>query len=514
MLVRNSYVLFDNRTEQRASPYDQTSQHLHRVLTWKSGAFLALTTITGVFTTVGFMIGLVGAWAVIVIWSVAMIIATAQAFLYAEMATMFPDTAGGVAAYAHEGFRKYTVFVGPIVCWGYWLGYSLVQAVIALIFGQVVQAQWFPSQTWGADVFSVHVGLPHILGAAALISVYLLNVFGIRPAARMTSIGLVIFTAFVAVMVVLPFVTGDWSASQLSWHLDDWKLGLVLVYLASWTTFAVEGPSLFAPEYERPGTDTPKAIQVCAVVMLGIFTLVPFATSGTIGEKAIGDNPSGYAVTVMQKYWHGSSSLVIAVLVIGMWVTLLATSAQAARALLGLARSDVTVKQLAKLNRHGMPGRALAMDSAVNLLILFFVGNTVAIVAASNFGYILCCSFAAFAYVLLRRDRPDWPRPYKLSRAGVPIALVLGVVNLFLAIYGVTHPSLAGYGGAKESVIAVCLLFVSVPLFLYRRLWQDRGTPFQWREATPITPDDHSAHAADEFAETPDPAQPNSVETV
>ena len=57
----------------------ETSQHLHRVLTWKSGAFLALTTITGVFTTVGFMIGIVGAWAVIAIWSVSMIIATVQA---------------------------------------------------------------------------------------------------------------------------------------------------------------------------------------------------------------------------------------------------------------------------------------------------------------------------------------------------------------------------------------------------------------------------------------------------
>src|SRR5512146_1373544 len=143
MLVRNPYFLYDNRTLQGAHFMTETSQHLHRVLTWKSGAFLALTTITGVFATVGFMIGLVGAWAVIAIWSASMIIATAQAFLYAEMATMFPDTAGGVAAYAHEGFRRYTVFVGPIVCWGYWLGYSLVQAVIALIFGEVIQAQWF-----------------------------------------------------------------------------------------------------------------------------------------------------------------------------------------------------------------------------------------------------------------------------------------------------------------------------------------------------------------------------------
>jgi len=477
-----------------------SAQQLHRVLTWKSGAFLGLTTILGVFTTVGFMIGIVGAWAVIAIWATSMVIATAQAFLYAELATMFPDVAGGVAAYAHEGFRRYTVFIGPIVCWGYWLGYSLVQAVIALIFGQVVQAQWFPTQTWGVDVLSVHVGLPHLLGASALVSVYLLNLFGIRPAARVTSIGIIIFTVFVSAMVVLPFATGHFSAHQLTWHLDDPQLAIVLLYLAGWTTYAVEGPSLFAPEYRSPGTDTPKAIRACAMVMLAIFTVVPFVASGTIGDKAIGANPSGYAVDVMTKAWPGSASLVITILALGLWVTLIGTSAQAARALLGISRSDLTIKQLSPLNAFGMPGRALTMDLTVNLLILFLVGSTVAIVAASNFGYILCCGLACWAYVLLRRDRPAWPRPYRLAKGWSAVAVLLGLVDLFIAGFGVSHPSLAGYGGVKETVISLTLLLVCVPLFLIRRLWQDRDGAFAWREHTPTLPSDRE-HVADRYAE-------------
>lgn len=486
----------------------EATQQMARVLNWRSGAFLGLTTILGVFTTVGFMVGLVGAWAVIFIWTLSMLLGIGQAFLYAEMATMFPDTAGGVAAYAHEGFRKYTVFVGPVAMWGYWLGWSLIQAVSAFVFGSIVQAQWFAGQTWSVDLLGAEFGLAHVLGAGALLSVYLLNIVGIKPAARLTTLGVSIFAVVAAAMVVLPFASGDWSADELTWRLDSPALGIVLFYLASWTTFGTEGPSLFACEYRDPGTDTPKAIKVCGAVMLAAFTLVPLAAPGTIGEKAIGANPSGYAVDLMNKYWSGSASLMIAILALGLWVTLLATSAQAARALLGLARSDATIKQLAFLNRHGMPGRALAMDTAVNLFILFFVGNTVGIIAASNFGYILCCSFAAFAFVLLRRDRPDWPRPFKLSRIWVPIALLIGVVNLFVALYGVTHPSLARYGGVKEIVIALALLFVCVPLFLYRRLWQDRGTPFQWREVTPTTPADQSAHIADEFADsTPEPTK-------
>ena len=208
------------------------------------------------------------------------------------------------------------------------------------------QAEWFPGQTWGTDVWSVHVGLPHILGAAALISVFLLNIFGIKPAARVTTIGVSIFAIAAAAMVVLPFVTGTWSIHELTWNLDSPRLALVLIYLASWTTFAAEGPSLFACEYKSPGTDTPKAIRACAFVMLAVFMLVPFATTGAIGEKAIGANPSGYAVDVMEKYWHGSSGVVIAILAVGLWVTLVGTGAQAARALLGISRSDLTVKQL------------------------------------------------------------------------------------------------------------------------------------------------------------------------
>ncbi len=469
------------------------AHRLPRVLSWKSGAFLGLTTILGVFTTVGFMIGLVGAWSVVAIWAVSMVVATAQAFLYAEMATMFPDTAGGVAAYANEGFRRYTVFVGPIVSWGYWLAYSLVQAAVALIFGQVVQAQWFPEQTWGIDVLGVHIGLAHVLAAAALVSVFLLNIFGIRPAARVTSLGVIIFTVFVAVMVVLPFIEGKWSGAELTWRLDDPKLALVLLYLAGWTTYAVEGPSLFAPEYRSPGSDTPKAIRVCAMLMIGVFTIVPFVVSGTIGEKAIGDNPNGYAVDVMNVLWPGSSSLVVAVVAIGLWVTLVGTSAQAGRALLGISRSDLTVKQLSTLNKYGMPGRALGVDLAVNVLILFLVGNTVAIVAASNLGYFICCGLACWAYVLLRRDRPDWPRPYRLSRKWGVVAMALGIFNLSVAAVGVSNPELAGRGGPKETLIALALLFVCIPLFLLRRLWQDRDQTFAWREGTPAVPpgDEH-----------------------
>ena len=44
--------------------------------------------------------------------------------VYSELAAMFPDKSGGIAIYAHEGWRKYSTLVGPVATLGYWFAWS------------------------------------------------------------------------------------------------------------------------------------------------------------------------------------------------------------------------------------------------------------------------------------------------------------------------------------------------------------------------------------------------------
>ena len=53
---------------------------------------------------------------------------------------MFPDKTGGISLYAHEGWRKYTTFVGPIAAFGYWIGWSVVLSIFGKIVGDLVIA--------------------------------------------------------------------------------------------------------------------------------------------------------------------------------------------------------------------------------------------------------------------------------------------------------------------------------------------------------------------------------------
>jgi amino acid transporter len=116
-----------------------------------------------------------------------------------------------------------------------------------------------------------------------------------------------------------------------------------------------------------------------------------------------------------------------------------------------------------------------------------FFGSAIEILAAGNLGYMLAHVFALSGFVLLRRDRPNWPRPIRLSRIWVPIAGLLALTNLlFVVAGGFIFANQYGYGLSK-TLIGASVLVIALLLYFYRRIVEDRTT-IQWREATPQLP--------------------------
>jgi amino acid transporter len=147
----------------------------------------------------------------------------------------------------------------------------------------------------------------------------------------------------------------------------------------------------------------------------------------------------------------------------------------------------MTVKQLYHLNRFHVPARAMTVDLVVNVLLVLFISSNLAILYMSNIGYMLAHVFALSGFLLLRRDRPNWPRPIKVGRVWLGIAAVLVVFNTVLVIFGVTNPTLTGYGTWTDMFIGVGVLVASVLLFFYRRIVQDKAR-VTFREEVPEMP--------------------------
>src|SRR5436305_2071738 len=131
------------------------------------------------------------------------------------------------------------------------------------------------------------------------------------------------------------------------------------------------------------------------------------------------------------------------------------------------------IKQLGVLNRHHVPGRAMTVDMVVNILLVVFITSNLAILYMSNIGYVLCHVFALSGFLLLRRDRPNWPRPIKIANGWLPIVAILCALNAVFLLIGALAPKLNGYGTWTDFWIGIGVLLASLALFFFRRIVHD-----------------------------------------
>ena len=468
-------------------------RELRKVLHWHDGFIVAMSIPGALFAALGYTIGSVGAWGALALWAFSSLIAVFMNWIYAELAAMFPDKPGGIALYAHEGWRKHFSLIGPIATFGYWFAWSSVLAIFGMTIGYLVQAEWFPGETWTFDAGAVDVGLPHLIGAGCVIAVWAINMLGIKPAVWLGRVSTFLLLIPIGVFAIIVFLTGDWDSSLLQWNFTGpwggWKLAIVWLYIIGWTAYGVEVAASFAPEYRDTKRDTSMALKAAGLFTFGVFVLVPLGAGGTVTTEDAAANPIGFWVASFDQIVGGASDFMVVILIGAFLLTMNAATADGGRALYGIARDHMTIKQLYHLNHRGIPARAMTLDMIVNLAPDLPDREP----AGDSRGR----QPRLHGRALLRSGRVPAPAqgPTALATADqvalgilIPIAVIICAVNFVLIAVGASSASLSGYGGKKELWIGIGVLLISVLLFVYRRAVQDRA-PIRLREDAPAMPD-------------------------
>ncbi len=470
-------------------------RQLLKAMTWWDGFVVALANPGFLIAALGASIGALGTTGAFVLWTVSVCIGALQNNVYAELATMFPNKPGGIALFAHEAWRKYFTFVGPIATFGYWFAWSSVLAINGLVVGTLIQAEFFSDSTWAEAGAGFDLNLAIALGMGAIVLVWLFNVFGVRPAVWFGYLtgALLILPAFV--LMFLPYITGDWSSDNMQWNIGaGGGLGLALtwLYFMGWSSYGFETVAAFAPEYHSPETDTPRALRASAAFSVVVYALLPLGLGGTLGTEAVAADPTFiafYTTAFDILVGNALGTVMVLCLIAGLLLSMNTATMDGSRALYGISKDGMTIKQLGVLNRNNVPARAMTLDAILNLFLLTYFASAIEILAAGNLGYILAHVFALTGFLLLRRDRPAWPRPIKLSAIWIPIAALLAAANLIFIIFGgFVYADEYGYGIDKTEV-GLLVLAVSLVLYVFRHVVQDR-TGLRLREETPSTPEE------------------------
>ena len=355
---------------------------------------------------------------------------------------MFKDKPGGIALFAHEAWRKYFTPIGPLATFGYWFAWSSVLAVNGLVVGTLIQAEFFSDSTWAESGAGFDLYLRDRASAWPRSSlVWAFNVLGVRPAVWFGYVtgGALLLPAFV--LMFLPYVTGDWSSDNMTWEIGaggGLALALTWLYFMGWSSYGFETVAAFGPEYKDPERDTPRALRSAAAFSVVVYALLPLGVGGTLGTQTIADDPTfiAFYTRPSTRSWATSSDVMVFCLIAGLLLSMNTATMDGSRALYGISKDGMTIKELGVLSSNNVPAPRDDRRRLLNLFLITYFAGAIEIIAAGNLGYMLSHVFALTGFLLLRRDRPDWPRPIKLSAIWVPIAGSARGCNLLFIVVG------------------------------------------------------------------------------
>ncbi|WP_286912305.1 MULTISPECIES: APC family permease [unclassified Pseudomonas] len=452
---------------------------LVKSIRWWDGVAITLSLPAALFVGLGYSIGAIGAWAAIALWASIAAVAVLHNWLYSEMGAMFANKSGGIALYANEAWAARLPCLGPLATYAYWFAWATAPAIWGLAVAQILSQQFWPDVTAHYDLGPLQLGLPQAIALGVALFSWALSMVQLR----FTMVILTVAGVLLMVPVLLfgtSFLTSPaWSTASFTWHTGSGLHGLRTVlawlFIMAWSAYAVEAAASFIPEFRDTVADTRKALRIAALILLLVFTLAPLGLAGLLGEQVMAEQPYGFLQAAAQVLLGGGAALVTWVLIAGILVLSVMGTADAGRALYQSALDGLTVRQFGELNKAGVPARAVTVQLFINVALVLLVGNPLAVIVAGNIGYILAHCLAVAGYVALRLDRPQQPRPIRLGRGWVAVAMALAAFDAVILLVGVTSASITGYGGLKEVLIAVAVLAISQALYRLRRLQERKA---------------------------------------
>ena len=449
-----------------------------KTIRWWDGVAITLSLPAALFVGLGYSMGAIGAWAATALWALIAAVAALHNWLYSEMGAMFSHKSGGIALYANEAWRARIPALGPLATYAYWFAWATAPAIWGLAVSQILTEQFWPEAAFVVDLGILRLDLAQLIALGVALVSWALSMIELRFTLVLIILAGVLLMIPVAIFGSGAFASPSWGVASFTWRvpagLEGLRTVLAWLFVMAWSAYAVEAAASFIPEYRDTVRDTRKALRISALVLLSVFTLTPLGLAGLLGEATLADHPNGFLQAGAQALLGGGAAAMTLVLIAGILVLSVIGTADAARALYQSARDGLTIRQFGVLNRHGVPARAVTTQLAINVALVLFVGNALAVIVAGNVGYVLAHLLAVAGFIVLRKDQPDTPRPIHLGRGWVAVAVCLTLFDGLILVVGITSAAITGYGSFKEVAIAIAVLAISQVMYRWRKL-QDRG---------------------------------------
>jgi APA family basic amino acid/polyamine antiporter len=403
---------------------------------------------TGVFTSLGFqLVDIHSGFALLMLWIVGGIVALCGALSYSELSAALPRSGGEyhfLSSIYHPalgfmaGFVSATVgFAAPIalaaMAFGkYFQGISHFASPIALSFALVwVNALVHLSGLKVGSLFQDLSTLLKVLLVGALIAVGLL-VYPTQPITFLPQSGdsAAIFSrSFAIALVFVMYSYSGWNAA---------------VYITG--------------EIKRPEKNVPRALLSGTLVVLVIYTALNAAFLTTTPARELSGQVEVALIAGKHIFGETGARVVGGIICIGLISTISSMTWIGPRVMMAMGEDHRPLRFLAGKNRHGIPLSAILLQLLiVNLLLL--TRSFQLVLFYIQFSLLLCSLLTVLGVIVLRRTRPELPRPYRVWAYPWP-PLIFAAVTAWMMIHVLrSYPT--------ESLFGVATMLAGLMLYFF-----------------------------------------------
>ena len=360
----------------------------------------------------------------VVAWIVGGVIALFGALTLAELAAALPRS-GGVFAYLLEGFGPLPAFL---------FGWSELTVIRASALGAI------------ATIFAEYLGYFVKLGpeqvrwtaAAAVLVIGLVNYLGVRSASRFMNLITALKYGSLAGLALLAFTS---PSGTLAHFTPAWSGGLDLSLLATaliaimWTYDGWADLSFMGGEVRDPGRTLPMALILGTSGIVLVYLLLNFAYIYLVPLSEMAASPL-VAATAAERIpllaWAGGA-VVSGVVMVSCLGALTGSMMTGPRLFFAMADRGLFFRTIARVSpRFQSPSVAIWLATALGTVYVL-LNDFQELADKFILGIWPFYALAVAAVFVLRRTRPDLPRPYRTwGYPVVPLLFLLASLGMVL----------------------------------------------------------------------------------
>lgn len=410
----------------------------------------------------------------ILTWVITAVLTVIAALSYGELAAMMPQ-AGGQYVYLREAF-------GPLFGFLYgWTLFLVIQtgtvAAVAVAFAKYtgIFFPWFSAGNVVVRLGGFSISTQQALAIAILIFLTWVNTRGVRTGAAVQNVFTVAKTGALLGLIALGFLAGkpagfanfDGFWRNAGWDFDTLRLVGVAMVGALFSADAWNNVTFTAGEVRNPRRDVPLALGLGVGIVCLLYIACNFVYLRLLPLEGIQTAAEDRVATAAASMIFGPVSVEImaAAIMISTFGCINGMVLAGARVYYAMALDGLFFKPVAKVDPvHHTPAVSLTVQ-CVWACVLTLTGTYSDLLDYVIFAVLLFYILTIAGVFVLRRKRPDVPRPYKaLAYPVLPAFYIIlaGVIEVLLLLYkpNYTWPGLA-------------IVVFGVPVFF---LWRWRRT--------------------------------------